>query len=232
MRGKVCISTAYSNFFRITPAYAGKRANRWVMYTLTEDHPRLCGEKSFQLPRKKYRIGSPPPMRGKGTAGSIIYLLPGITPAYAGKSVLPCHWLFRVRDHPRLCGEKDSGNGIFCCAAGSPPPMRGKVQPIPEQIAVSWITPAYAGKSTFPCTCRMTFEDHPRLCGEKVVLTIASLRTTGSPPPMRGKVLIVVQANIVSGITPAYAGKRLDLVPEPSFAPDHPRLCGEKPKIP
>ena len=29
-----------------------------------------------------------------------------ITPAYAGKSVEFVVWVIRLRDHPRLCGEK------------------------------------------------------------------------------------------------------------------------------
>ena len=32
--------------------------------------------------------------------------------------------------------------------------------------------------------------DHPRLCGEKVQLGIQGLKRVGSPPPMRGKVLL------------------------------------------
>ena len=45
-------------------------------------------------------------MRGKGHVHGFLRGLPGITPAYAGKS----RWLYagncEVKDHPRLCGEK------------------------------------------------------------------------------------------------------------------------------
>ena len=45
---------------------------------------------------------------------------------------------------------------------------------------------------------------------------------------MRGKVLLLLDAGVVVGITPAYAGKRV----RDSFCKDirwdHPRVCGEK----
>ena len=65
-------------------------------------------------------------MRGKAVDLMIGLRSVGITPAYAGKSVLPCHWLFRVRDHPRLCGEKGLIEILENGELGSPPPMRGK----------------------------------------------------------------------------------------------------------
>ena len=65
-------------------------------------------------------------MRGKGL---ILVRIPGsqrITPAYAGKSLVPKLIYKAIQDHPRLCGEK--GFGLFPqpLHKGSPPPMRGK----------------------------------------------------------------------------------------------------------
>ena len=50
----------------------------------------------------------------------------------------------------------------------------------------------------------------------------------GSPPPMRGKVGIFDHAGIITGITPAYAGKRRGTFTGMLPREDHPRLCGEK----
>ena len=53
----------------ITPAYAGKRGKSPAIFRGYQDHPRLCGEKGKTVqPAGKYP-GSPPPMRGKETAG-------------------------------------------------------------------------------------------------------------------------------------------------------------------
>ena len=49
---------------------------------------------------------------------------------------------------------------------------------------------------------------------------------------MRGKVRCPHQLSFRSGITPAYAGKRLRNVCRKMQAADHPRLCGEKDSAP
>ena len=71
-------------------------------------------------------------------------------------------------------------------------------------------------------------EDHPRVCGEKLVAFKALHPHLGSPPRMRGKDLLLMFGKNSNRITPAYAGKR----PEGSLRNgshwDHPRICGEK----
>ena len=85
--------------------------------------------------------------------------------------------------------------------------MRGKV--LDRQIfpIIRRITPAYAGKSEIICICFAVFQDHPRLCGEKIDLLLLPTARKGSPPPMRGKVSFFVDTVIPKRITPAYAGK-------------------------
>ena len=124
--------------------------------------------KAFSLPRHK-----------KGT---------GITPAYAGKSVPDVKRVIRKWDHPRLCGEKRKRLANRQLAAGSPPPMRGKVRWRHCVLPSAGITPAYAGKSCTKSDTALATEDHPRLCGEKA--------------GYEGDLEIAL------GITPAYAGKR------------------------
>ena len=85
--------------------------------------------------------------------------------------------------------------------------MRGKVPDIPPTHDENRITPAYAGKS---CSTMHTIhrkEDHPRLCGEKVLRFDLRTENLGSPPPMRGKAVNGHVTFLHIGITPAYAGK-------------------------
>ena len=70
-----------------------------------------------------------------------------ITPAYAGKSFGSWCQPLSNRDHPRLCGEKNSVLGDVREVSGSPPPMRGKGQFLIVGVCAVGITPAYAGKS-------------------------------------------------------------------------------------
>ena len=49
---------------------------------------------------------------------------------------------------------------------------------------------------------------------------------------MRGKVQCDLHGQIISGITPAYAGKSRRRPPAECPDQDHPRLCGEKRRFP
>ena len=90
----------------ITPAYAGKRKNFFVLSQIERDHPRLCGEKSTTKKRNRAAEGSPPPMRGKDEDHRTKAVMSGITPAYAGKRARAPKTHDTKGDHPRLCGEK------------------------------------------------------------------------------------------------------------------------------
>ena len=106
--------------------------------------------------------------------------------------------------------------------------MRGKAVVVVVSTVVVGITPAYAGKRFFRCSAMHRTRDHPRLCGEKPLFSATSLIVKGSPPPMRGKGICGFADLRLSGITPAYAGKRLTLHKIWQTVRDHPRLCGEK----
>ena len=146
-------------------------------------------------------------MRGK--AGRPRHGVPqaGITPAYAGKSrgggVPPV----LGRDHPRLCGEKHPELSNRRSHQGSPPPMRGKGTFSSLSRICKGITPAYAGKRPCGAPAWTQRGDHPRLCGEKALSVEIHASTTGSPPPMRGKVTVGQLTALWGRITPAYAGK-------------------------
>ena len=87
MRGKAKQQRgALDRLSGITPAYAGKRTVPISKDGITRDHPRLCGEKQKRFIQRTAKLGSPPPMRGKGLLFSDSVKNHGITPAYAGKS--------------------------------------------------------------------------------------------------------------------------------------------------
>ena len=108
--------------------------------------------------------------------------------------------------------------------------MRGKAHDFTILNHFSRITPAYAGKSAAPLGKDQMRRDHPRLCGEKAIVSRKAEPETGSPPPMRGKVSKHKSRAKAMGITPAYAGKRKYKKHTNDHAKDHPRLCGEKPE--
>ena len=147
-------------------------------------------------------------MRGKSLLplrGNRVFL---ITPAYAGEKCKPCK--------------------IPNPTPGSPPRMRGKAIHQSFRVLHRGITPAYAGKSLGSVLHQARSEDHPRVCGEKPRGTIKSRPPMGSPPRMRGKATPFAKSGMVGGITPAYAGKRVEHFQRVTLLKDHPRVCGEK----
>ena len=107
--------------------------------------------------------------------------------------------------------------------------MRGKANPGNARKPNARITPAYAGKRPSPSWLAFALEDHPRVCGEKMVSMIPHRRSRGSPPRMRGKGVIHVFVAEKFRITPAYAGKSSPGSAAGCHARDHHRVCGEKP---
>ena len=85
MRGKVWHGVALADGHRITPAYAGKSCIYRSTTSISWDHPRVCGEKSFKTSTSCWSKGSPPRMRGKVGYPPKISCRSRITPAYAGK---------------------------------------------------------------------------------------------------------------------------------------------------
>ena len=208
MRGKVQPERDVQDAARITPAYAGKRHHPEPGQSSSEDHPRVCGEKSAHPSQQLLWKGSPPRMRGKAGRKSSRGRMGGITPAYAGKSSMKTQAVQPTGDHPRVCGEKSSTGIQMQERIGSPPCVRGKVDALSDIIQDYGITPACAGKSPQRAHCSPVPWDHPCVCGEKIEMPYELLLKEGSPPRVRGKAKKATLCAMRGGITPAYAGKR------------------------
>ena len=108
MRGKAAAARAGLVAVGITPAYAGKSRSGRSGTASPRDHPRVCGEKIKPECPDPCISGSPPRMRGKVNCQARRLHSSGITPAYAGKSTTLKVHTQASRDHPRVCGEKES----------------------------------------------------------------------------------------------------------------------------
>ena len=170
-------------------------------------------------------------MRGKVLSAPTVTLPSGITPAHAGKSYLCCGMVLPGWDHPRTCGEKWAGESLGKQGRGSPPHMRGKAPTGYASSATSGITPAHAGKRKYAPSMDAYWWDHPRTCGEKLLTSLTACVPAGSPPHMRGKVSRTAYLGLLDGITPAHAGKSVQLNISAIAIRDHPRTCGEKSAI-
>ena len=212
VRGKASACFWNSRKVGITPACAGKSEHSDGLGWHSWDHPRMCGEKTNTLFICKCKIG--------------------ITPACAGKRKAQLCMLFRSKDHPRMCGEKALNLNVVLMHLGSPPHVRGKASDENNSKDIRRITPACAGKSFCATSFYPLPRDHPRMCGEKVFEGNKDAPGRGSPPHVRGKVRLVWIFASGIRITPACAGKRPILSGANTLYRDHPRMCGEKNRLP
>ncbi len=106
--------------------------------------------------------------------------------------------------------------------------MRGQAKKVQCVETGTRITPADAGTSVRAIRVRMYVRDHPRGCGDKMVVLSASDGVMGSPPRMRGQVKETGAPQGYLRITPADAGTSGDFGWVPRANGDHPRGCGDK----
>ena len=212
----------------LCPAWTGKSAHIAIQAHEQWDHPCVYVEKTNRRSERFTQQGSPPRVRGKAAVRAGNRARAGITPAWAGKSFCASALKINTKDHPRVCGEKSTTWTLLENHEGSPPRGRGKVSYCSSSGLRMRITPAYAGKSSNRRAAGRARRDHPRVCGEKVILCHFLSSFLGSPPRMRGKGVTVDASARIDGITPAYAGKSFVVLVFRLADEDHPRVCGEK----
>ena len=166
-------------------------------------------------------------MRGKPSIYYIHFYCIRITPACAGKTAAGPRTHIEHGDHPRVCGENRLVEGILAVPLGSPPRVRGKPEIAGEDVFVTGITPACAGKTSARSARGAARRDHPRVCGENFRQYRKRRVVQGSPPRVRGKLSGIVEDIPPAGITPACAGKTGGWLQGAAQTGDHPRVCGE-----
>ena len=191
----------------IIPAYAGNTVTIMKNPSKTWDHPRVCGEHCEGLFVASGDVGSSPRMRGTPARYCASRSNAGIIPAYAGNTSTTRARRCLPRDHPRVCGEHQSG--------------------APIQFVGLGIIPAYAGNTIIHNSYPLIHRDHPRVCGEHRYRTLDMEYNPGSSPRMRGTRLFHPPRRPPTGIIPAYAGNTWWAISPAPTAWDHPRVCGE-----
>ena len=89
------------------------------------------------------------------------------------------------------------------------------------------IIPACAGSTKRFSSTEMPFRDHPRMCGEHLILVSIRSSVPGSSPHVRGAQLFGGKQVGGTGIIPACAGSTLSGCRLSRYSRDHPRMCGE-----
>ncbi len=207
MRGTPLVHQPSLPCIGITPAHAGNTFFFRKKTIATRDHPRTCGEHVFY--------------------GAVHKCGQWITPAHAGNTISLFADTSTFEDHPRTCGEHLFLQLCLYWLVGSPPHMRGTLRTINEKIKINRITPAHAGNTAQKRLSRRLSKDHPRTCGEHLLCSELYTFLSGSPPHMRGTLLLNLRSLEFDRITPAHAGNTVCLLCPSVGAWDHPRTCGE-----
>ena len=171
-------------------------------------------------------------MRGALRRRRLVVRCAGIIPAYAGSTAgcrraAGCRW-----DHPRVCGEHWNLLSPATLFGGSSPRMRGALVAVLVAGPAAGIIPAYAGSTTALASRFACRWDHPRVCGEHILLHRLQSLFLGSSPRMRGAPRRARIRESHSGIIPAYAGSTFRQVRRSGRRGDHPRVCGEHRRTP
>ena len=127
-----------------------------------------------------------------------------------------------------MCGEQGGRIVAIGEDLGSPPRVRGTVQNGVHGSEDRRITPACAGNSPLYESNVLHLRDHPRVCGEQGVAATPVDVFEGSPPRVRGTVVVGSTKTPSKGITPACAGNSPGVDNSCSLIWDHPRVCGEQ----
>ena len=126
-----------------------------------------------------------------------------------------------------MCGEHFIISARGLGKTGSSPHVRGALSQL--QCPCRWlgIIPACAGSTRTLRGFRTGRWDHPRMCGEHVVLPPFFWTVSGSSPHVRGALARVGHLRPQPGIIPACAGSTESAANHARSRRDHPRMCGE-----
>ena len=157
----------------------------------------------------------------------MVSVVPGLIPAWAGKT-----WtLYTTRlvcgAHPRVGGENRECERDRFDELGSSPRGRGKLSHQVKPPHRKGLIPAWAGKTAGTMMPRTSWRAHPRVGGENPLRDGIRLEGSGSSPRGRGKRRQGGTERAGAGLIPAWAGKtRLALLTQ-SVTRAHPRVGGE-----
>ena len=195
-------------------------------------HPRSCGENNDGFSSPNIVTGSSPLMRGKRRVWRCLPNDVGLIPAHAGKTCLRFRTRWRMRAHPRSCGENDEKPTLPAPPTGSSPLMRGKQHGDYDARIRSRLIPAHAGKTRPMPSGTRAPRAHPRSCGENALARTWAASVGGSSPLMRGKPGFRSAFRSRPGLIPAHAGKTTSSSSAFSLTRAHPRSRGENPSMP
>ncbi len=192
----------------------------------------MCGERQVGAYRGGIASGSSPRVRGTPRCRSCGVRRRRFIPACAGNARCATPGSRPSSVHPRVCGERDRNLMPAPAMGGSSPRVRGTLPVDFTYIAHLRFIPACAGNAGGSVRVYQEQSVHPRVCGERPPSALAGTGTAGSSPRVRGTLQVALRAGDHGRFIPACAGNAAKLNPTHRDSPVHPRVCGERARIP
>ena len=130
--------------------------------------------------------------------------------------------------HPRIRGERPTAGTRLKISHGSSPHTRGTRAPTRQHVVARRFIPAYAGNAYRDARFSTSYPVHPRIRGERSVISCTVMDPSGSSPHTRGTLSASSQRIRLIRFIPAYAG---NAKPRPIIwrhKTVHPRIRGER----
>ena len=189
------------------PAWAGKPYDRAEHYRLQAVYPRVGGETDGQRRPLRHVHGLSPRGRGNHRRDHLGVRRQRSIPAWAGK---PCRMEWRRTRgwvYPRVGGETSVKPHRRMHGKGLSPRGRGNHRPGGARCAAAGSIPAWAGKPSSTARLQRTAGVYPRVGGETLQTSYASVQASGLSPRGRGNHPLQRRAQPLAGSIPAWAGK-------------------------
>ena len=213
---------------RIIPACAENARYRSSGEGPPPDHPRVRGERGGNVSSDASSVGSSPRARRTLLGNLCARLGDRIIPACAENAHCLCHCAGRDADHPRVRGERPTDLYVIASLIGSSPRARRTLGDN-EQLSIDErIIPACAENAVAASGRRSSARDHPRVRGERSVMSIAGRGSTGSSPRARRTPEPETGDAPLERIIPACAENARPPGATSTRRSDHPRVRGER----
>ncbi len=211
-----------------SPACAGSRTSRRLVFRKSREQPRVRGEQDTISPVTPTARGTAPRARGAGPGQGAHRPAAGNSPACAGSSRGWRGGRRTYREQPRVRGEQDAEARSSSDWWGTAPRARGAVDDRADDRGRHGNSPACAGsRGTTPGPSGWTGEQ-PRVRGEQPGALLLVVPVDGTAPRARGAGLVGGDRPVPVGNSPACAGSRVADSVAATSAREQPRVRGEQ----
>jgi len=213
---------------RIIPTRVGRRRSSAAPSANRPDHPHACGEKCHDCAKGRRIRGSSPRVWGEVQRRASHLPAARIIPTRVGRSSLARAGQAASADHPHACGEKNTsatGNRI---RSGSSPRVWGEAGYRRGLKPPCRIIPTRVGRRAKKLRDQVGASDHPHACGEKPIIVVRFISSSGSSPRVWGEVEDLIESGTIDRIIPTRVGRSRRRRSKRRMKPDHPHACGEK----